>query len=36
MPENAAIPNDVPSHKEYSGTLMLKLLSSRVAMLLRM
>ncbi len=33
MPATADIPNDVPSHRMYSGRLMLKLLSSRIAML---
>jgi hypothetical protein len=36
MPENGAIPNDVPSHREYPAAFILKLLSSRVAMLFRL
>jgi hypothetical protein len=35
MPEHGAIPNDVPSHRDYPAALMMKLLSSRVAMLFR-
>jgi hypothetical protein len=35
MPENGAIPNDVPSHREYPAAFIVKLLSSRVAMLFR-
>jgi hypothetical protein len=36
MPENGGIPNDVPSHREYPAAFILKLLSSRVAMLFRL
>lgn len=36
MPENGAIPNDVPSYREYPAAFILKLLSSRVAMLFRL
>ena len=35
MADKSAIPNDVPSYKEYSPALITKLLSSRVAMLFR-
>jgi hypothetical protein len=34
MPENGAIPNDVPSHRDYPAAFTVRLLSSRVAMLL--
>lgn len=33
MPENDAIPNDVPSHADYAPAFMAKLLVSRIAML---
>lgn len=33
MPENAVIPDDVPSYRDYPGALAIKLLSSRIAML---
>jgi hypothetical protein len=36
MPENGALPNDVPSHREYPVAFILELLSSRVAMLFRL
>jgi hypothetical protein len=35
MPEHDAIPNDVPSYRNYSAAFMVKLLASRVAMLFR-
>jgi hypothetical protein len=33
LPENSVLPNDVPSYREYSPAFMLKLLTSRLAML---
>ncbi len=33
--DNAALPNDVPSHRSYPASLLIKLLSSRIAMLFR-
>lgn len=33
MPQSGGSPSDVPSHRMYSGALMMRLLSSRVAML---
>jgi len=35
MPEDGAIPKDVPCHRDYPAALMVKLLASRVAMLFR-
>lgn len=35
LPADAAVPNDVPSHRDYPVAFMMKLLSSRIAMLFR-
>jgi len=35
MAEDGVIPNDVPSHRDYPPALLMRLLSSRVAMLFR-
>jgi hypothetical protein len=35
LPEDVVLPNDVPSHRDYPGALVMKLLRSRLAMLFR-
>jgi hypothetical protein len=35
LPKNVVLPDDVPSHRDYPGALVMKLLRSRLAMLFR-